>query len=256
MPNSNLFPLSFSQYSSFLSENKVITGTKETEMVKKVGQRIAKAAQMWLEHNGYKDYLKDYQWEYNLVQSDQVNAWCMPGGKIVVYTGILPITQTETGLAVVMGHEIAHALADHGARRMSVGTTQQLVGMLGNVALQNSKYLDEFNMAYNVGSQVGVTLPFSRAHETEADEIGIQIMAIAGYDPEEAPRLWERMDANSSGGTIELLSTHPSNASRLISKVWFLKQEPKLQNLVLERSNITKLLSYSESRFSINRQIP
>ncbi|ATA90815.1 peptidase M48 [Capnocytophaga canimorsus] len=215
MPNSSLFPMAFSQYSSFLKQNEVIINTPESEMVKKVGERIAKAAKLWLDANGYKNYLKDYRWEYNLVKNNEVNAWCMPGGKIVVYTGILPITQNETGLAVVMGHEVAHALADHGAQRMSAGTLQQLVGVAGNIALHDSKYRDEFNIAYNVGSQVGVMLPFSRKHENEADAIGIQIMAIAGYNPEEAPKLWQRMQNGSGGQPLEFLSTHPSHQTRI-----------------------------------------
>ncbi|SFN65744.1 Peptidase family M48 [Capnocytophaga haemolytica] len=219
MPNSTVFPMAFSQYSQFLSENKVVKGTKDAEMVKRVGQRIAKAAQLWLDANGYKGYLDDYRWEYNLVQDKQVNAWCMPGGKIVVYTGILPITQTEAGLAVVMGHEVAHALADHGAQRMSASTLQQIGLLAGSVALQSSKYAsltNEFGLAYGLATQVGVMLPFSRSNETEADAIGIQIMAIAGYDPAEAPELWKRMSAQSGGGSgSALLSTHPTNESRI-----------------------------------------
>ncbi|MDO4229087.1 MAG: M48 family metallopeptidase [Capnocytophaga sp.] len=217
-PNSTLFPMAFSQYSTFLKENKVIKGTPEAEMIKRVGERIAKAAKLWLDTNGYKDYLKDYKWEYNLVESKEVNAWCMPGGGIVFYTGILPITQTEAGVAVVMGHEVAHALADHGAQRMSAGTIQQLGAVVGNIALQNTKYkayTNEFNVAYGVTTNVAGMLPFSRSHETEADEIGIQLMAIAGYNPEEAPKLWKRMQASSSNSTPELLSTHPSSASRV-----------------------------------------
>lgn len=217
-PNSTLFPMAFSQYSEFLKENKVINGTAEAEMVKRVGKRIADAAKLWLDTNGYKDYLKDYKWEYNLVDNKEANAWCMPGGGIVAYTGILPITQTETGLAVVMGHEVAHALADHGAQRMSAGTIQQLGALVGNIALQNSKYKqysNEFNLAYGITTSVAGMLPFSRAHETEADAIGIRIMAIAGYNPEEAPKLWERMQAASSNSVPEILSTHPSSASRV-----------------------------------------
>lgn len=218
MPNSTLFPMAFSQYSAFLKENKVITGTADAEMVKRVGQRIANAAQQWLNKTNNKDFLKDYKWEYNLVEDKQVNAWCMPGGGIVVYTGILPVTKTETGLAVVMGHEVAHALLDHGGQRMSAGVAQQLGAIVGNMALQNSKYkeyVNEFNMAYGIGTNVGVMLPFSRSHETEADEIGILLMAIAGYNPEEAPKLWQRMQALNSNSEPELLSTHPSNASRI-----------------------------------------
>ena len=140
----------------------------------------------------------------------------MPGGKIVFYTGILPIAKNERGIAVIMGHEVAHALADHGAQRMSASTIQQIGALAGNVLLSNSKYLNEFNMAYGLGTQVGVMLPFSRSHETEADTIGLQIMALAGYDPEEGYKLWERMSAASGGGNSNsLLSTHPSNASRI-----------------------------------------
>ena len=125
MSNSSLFPTSFSQYNEFLSTSKVIKGTPEAEMIKRVGERIAKASQLWLDRNGYKNYLKDYRWEYNLVENKELNAWCMPGGKIVFYTGILPIAKNERGIAVIMGHEVAHALADHGAQRMSASTLQQ-----------------------------------------------------------------------------------------------------------------------------------
>ena len=185
-------------------------------MITKVGQKIASAAERWLNANGYAGYLKDYKWEYNLVQDETVNAWCMPGGKIVFYTGILPITQNETGVAVVMGHEVAHALADHGAQRMSASTLQQLGAVAGNVAIKDEKTRNTFNQAYGVGSQVGVMLPFSRSHETEADRIGLQIMAIAGYNPDEAAELWKRMKANSGGQSPpEFMSTHPSNDTRI-----------------------------------------
>ncbi|WP_461533662.1 M48 family metallopeptidase [Sinomicrobium sp.] len=217
-PNSSLFPTAFQQYDTFLQENQVIAGTANAEMVKKVGQRIARAAERWLNANGYEGYLKDYQWEYNLVQDDQVNAWCMPGGKIVVYTGLLPVAQTETGLAVVMGHEVAHALADHGAQRMSAGTLQQIgaVGVSVATGGQSAMVQNAVAQAYGLGTQVGMMLPFSRKHETEADAIGIQIMAIAGYDPGEAPKLWQRMKAKSGGqAPPELLSTHPSSDSRI-----------------------------------------
>ena len=215
-PNSQVFPTAFAQYDQFLESNKVVTGTSDAQMITKVGQRIASAAERWLSANGYPGYLKDYKWEYNLVQDETVNAWCMPGGKIVFYTGILPITQNETGVAVVMGHEVAHALADHGAQRMSAGTLQQLGAVAGNVAIQDEKTLGLFNQAYGIGSQIGVMLPFSRSHETEADRIGLQIMAIAGYDPSEAAELWKRMKAQSGGqAPPEFLSTHPSNDTRI-----------------------------------------
>ncbi|WP_209405481.1 M48 family metallopeptidase [Pseudozobellia sp. WGM2] len=215
-PNSQVFPMAFAQYDQFLTENNVIENSSEAKMITKVGQRISSAAERWLTANGYAGYLKDYKWEYNLVKDETVNAWCMPGGKIVFYTGILPITQTETGVAVVMGHEVAHALADHGAQRMSAGTLQQIGAVAGNVAIQDPQKRNIFNQAYGVGSQVGLMLPFSRGHETEADRIGLQIMAIAGYDPTEAAELWKRMKANSGGqAPPEFLSTHPSNDTRI-----------------------------------------
>ncbi|SHI96960.1 Peptidase family M48 [Mesonia phycicola] len=220
VPNSEILPMAFEQYDQFLNENKVVTGSADAIMVKNVGQKIATAAERWLNANGYQGYLEDYRWEYNLVQDETVNAWCMPGGKIVVYTGILPITQDEAGLAVVMGHEVAHALANHGQQRMSATQLQQ-VGAAATAIGAQAAGVDEqtagyFNTAYGIGSQVGVLLPFSRSHETEADKIGLNIMAIAGYDPDEAADLWRRMKANSGGqSTPEFMSTHPSNDTRI-----------------------------------------
>ena len=214
--NSTLFPMAFQQYDAFLKENKVVKGTAEAQMVQRVGSNIAKAAERYMTALGYPNYLDDYRWEYNLVQDEAVNAFCMPGGKIVFYTGILPICQGETGVAVVMGHEVAHALADHGAQRMSAGTLQQLGAVAGNVAISDPNKRNLFNQAYGIGSQVGVMLPFSRSHETEADRIGLQIMAIAGYDPYEAAELWKRMKAESGGqAPPEFMSTHPSNDTRI-----------------------------------------
>ncbi len=215
-PNSQIFPMAFAQYDEFLGANKIVNGTSDVQMITKVGQRISSAAEKWLSANGYPGYLKDYKWEYNLVNDTVVNAWCMPGGKIVFYTGILPICKGETGVAVVMGHEVAHALADHGAQRMSAGALQQIGAVAGNVAIQDPAKRNTFNQAYGIGSTVGLMLPFSRSHETEADRIGLQIMAIAGYNPDEAAELWKRMNANSgSGAPPEFLSTHPSNTTRI-----------------------------------------
>ena len=214
--NSSLFPTAFAQYDQFLGENNVVKNTAEAKTITNVGQRISSAAEKWLTANGYQGYLKDYKWEYNLVKDETVNAWCMPGGKIVFYTGILPICAGETGIAVVMGHEVAHALADHGAQRMSAGMLQQLGAVAGNVAIQDEQKRNIFNQAYGVGSTVGVMLPFGRSHETEADRIGLQIMAIAGYNPDEAAELWKRMKANSGGqAPPEFMSTHPSNDTRI-----------------------------------------
>jgi predicted Zn-dependent protease len=215
VPNSEILPMAFQQYDQFLQENKVVNNTSEAKMVKDVGQKIATAAERWLNSNGYQGYLENYRWEYNLVQDDAVNAWCMPGGKIVVYTGILPIAQSETGLAVIMGHEVAHALANHGQQRMSAGQVQQ-IGAVAGAALISEENQQMFQTAYGLGTQVGVMLPFSRSHETEADKIGLNIMAIAGYNPDEAAELWKRMKANSGGqAPPEFMSTHPSNDTRI-----------------------------------------
>ena len=216
VPNSQLFPAAFQQYGQFLNENKVVTGTSESEMIKRVGQRIKVAAERYLNANGHAGYLKDYQWEYNLVDSEQINAWCMPGGKIVFYTGILPIADNEAGVAAIMGHEVAHALANHGQQRMSAGMLQQLGAVAGNVAIKDERDRALFNQAYGIGSTVGVMLPFSRSHETESDRIGILLMAIAGYNPDEAALLWKRMKANSGGqAPPQFLSTHPSHDTRI-----------------------------------------
>lgn len=215
--NNELFAMSFAEYSTFLNENKVVTGTPEAQMIKRVGERLSAAAQKWLTSEGRPEYLNDYRWEFNLVQDNTVNAWCMPGGKIVFYTGILPITQTETGVAVVMGHEIAHALLNHGQQRMSAGVLQQL-GAAGVAILTggSSPTTQALAMtAYGVGSNLLGTLPFSREHESEADHYGLILMAIAGYNPDEGAPLWERMAAMGGGGGPEFLSTHPSETSRI-----------------------------------------
>lgn len=218
VPNSQLFPSSFQQYDSFLKENKVIAGTADAQRVKAVGQKIKAAAEKWLNANGQAGYLKDYQWEYNLVDNKEINAWCMPGGKIVVYTGILPLTVDEAGLATVMGHEVSHALANHGAQRMSAAQLQQLgaVGVALATGNQSQENQQLWQQAYGIGSQVGVMLPFSRSHESEADKIGLLLMTIAGYNPDSAISFWERMSAQKSGQTPpEFLSTHPSDATRI-----------------------------------------
>ncbi|WP_426430249.1 M48 family metallopeptidase [Winogradskyella sp. HB-48] len=216
--NDQLFPSSFAQYNQVLNESKVVTGTKDAEMITRVGQRIAVAAERWLNSNGYQGYLDDYKWEYKLIESEQVNAWCMPGGKIAFYTGILPIAQNETGVAAIMGHEVAHALANHGQQRMSSGMLQQLGGVGVAIATGNESPEKQqmWMQAYGLASNVGGMLPFSRAHETEADKIGIYLMAIAGYNPDEAAELWKRMKAKSGGqAPPEFMSTHPSNDSRI-----------------------------------------
>jgi len=218
VPNSQILPMAFQQYNQFLGQNKVVRGTSDAQMITNVGQRISKAAERWLTANGYAGYLKNYKWEYNLVQDNAVNAWCMPGGKIVFYTGILPIAQGETGIAAIMGHEVAHALANHGQQRMSAAQLQQVAGVATAVAVQNKSQQTQqiIGQAFGLGTQFGVMLPFSRSHETEADKIGLQLMAIAGYNPDEAANLWRRMKAKGGGqAPPEFMSTHPSNETRI-----------------------------------------
>lgn len=216
--NSELFPSSFQQYSQFISENKVITGTTDAKLVENVGIKIRKAAEKYLTFLGQSQYLNDYRWEYKLVDNKEVNAWCMPGGKIVVYSGILPVTQNESGLATVMGHEVSHALANHGAQRMSAAQLQQIGGAALDAATsaKSESTRQIFAQAYGVGSEVGVMLPFSRSNESEADKIGLTLMAIAGYNPDDAIAFWSRMSAKSgAAGTPEFMSTHPSDATRI-----------------------------------------
>jgi predicted Zn-dependent protease len=208
------------QYQQFLSENKVVSSSanRDAEMVKRVGQRITRAVTDYYNQQGLSDRLQGYNWEYNLVQDNAANAWCMPGGKIVVYTGLLPITQNEAALAAVMGHEVSHALLYHGNERMSQGLIQQLGGVALAVAVSDKPAATQnlFLSAYGVGSQVGVLLPFSRKHELEADEWGLIFTAMAGYNPREAIALWQRMEKASSGQKPpEFLSTHPSEGTRI-----------------------------------------
>ena len=209
--NNELFPTAFAQYEEFLNENTVVKDTPEAEMVANVGSKLAQAAQKWLASEGHPHYLDDYQWEYTLVEDDSVNAWCMPGGKIVVYTGILPVTQTEEGLAVVLGHEIFHAIMNHGQQRMSAGILQQL----GAVAVSIVTDSELVMLAYGLGSNLLGTLPFSRKNESESDHYGLILMAIAGYNPDEAAPFWERMASMSGGSTPQFLSTHPSHSTRI-----------------------------------------
>ncbi len=209
-----------SQYRQFLNESKVVSASnsKDAEMVRRVGSRIATAITDFYTKNGQADLLAGYQWEFNLVDSKEVNAWCMPGGKVVVYSGLLPITQNEAGLAVVLGHEITHAVAGHGRERMSQQMLAAGIEQLGGVALSsNAKALSIFNAVYAPGAQIGVLLPNSRNQETEADHYGLIFAAMAGYNPQEAVPFWQRMQSLKSGsaGTPIFLSDHPSDASRI-----------------------------------------
>ncbi len=217
IPESQINAMSFSQYDEFIKANKLSDNQEQTAMVKRVGLNIQKAVEQYFAEKGQSASLKNYAWEFNLVQDSAVNAWCMPGGKVVVYTGILPVTQTEEGLAVVMGHEIAHAVAQHGSERMSQGLITQFGGMALSKALEDKPEQTQnlFMTAFGVGAQVGVLLPYSRLQESEADHLGLIFMAMAGYDPESAVAFWERMAANKGGSMPEFLSTHPSDQTRI-----------------------------------------
>lgn len=217
--NSQIFPAAFEQYEQVKAQNQIVTGTPEARLVENVGRKIAVAAERYLNANGYEGYLNDYQWEFILIKDDDmVNAWAMPGGKIAFYTGIMPIAKTETGVAAIMAHEVAHAVADHGAQRMSAAQLQQVGGAVVGVAAggQSETTQQILAQAYGIGSQVGGMLPFSRSHETEADRIGLTLMALAGYEPEEAANLWRRMEEHSGGASQpEFLSTHPNPQTRI-----------------------------------------
>lgn len=220
IPESELQSMAATEYRQFLTQNKVVatTANKDAEMVRRVGQRITDAITQYFTAQGKANLLEGYQWEYNLVDSKDVNAWCMPGGKIVVYTGLLPITQNEAALAVVVGHEVTHALAKHGNERMSQGMVQQLGGVALSVAVASKSQETQnlFNQAYGIGSNVLGILPFSRKQEYEADQFGLNFAAMAGYNPQEAIPLWERMEAAGGGNKPpEFLSTHPAEGNRI-----------------------------------------
>ena len=218
VPNSVMNSMSFESYSEFLSQNKLSDNVEQTQMVKRLGSRIQKAVEQYCAENNLSDRLQGYQWEFNLIEDESLNAWCMPGGKVVVYTGLLPVTRTEAGLAVVMGHEIAHAFAKHGAERMTQGLIVEMGGMALSKALEKSpeKTQNLFMQSYGIGTEVGVLLPYGRVHEKEADHLGLIFMAMAGYNPNEAVGFWERMAASKEGpAPPEILSTHPADATRI-----------------------------------------
>lgn len=209
--------MSFQQYDQVINESQLSSNSAQVAMIKRVGGRIQKAVEEHLNSVGQGAMLADFAWEFNLIESDQVNAWCMPGGKVAFYTGIMPICKDEAGVAVVMGHEVAHAIAGHGAERMS----QQAMAQFGQQALAIATAAESpeaqalYMTAFGLGAQFGVLLPFSRTHESEADEMGLIFMAMAGYDPREAPKFWERMAAMGGQKLPEFMSTHPADERRI-----------------------------------------
>jgi len=218
VPDSTMNSMGFQAYSEFLTQSNLSKDSGSTQMVKRVGSRIQKAVEQYCAQNNLSDRLQGYQWEVNLIEDDQINAWAMPGGKMVVYTGLLKVTQSEAGLATVMGHEIAHVFAKHGAERMTQNLIVEMGGVALSKALANSpaKTKDLFMQSYGVGTQVGVLLRYSKVHETEADHLGLIFMAMAGYNPNEAVNFWQRMSVAKQGPqTLEILSTHPADSTRI-----------------------------------------
>lgn len=222
IPNSTLLPLSFQNYQGVLDSSRVVRGGEQAAMVQRVGNRLRQAMESYMNANGFSNRLAGYQWEFALIESPQVNAWCMPGGKVAFYTGILPYTQNEAGAAAVMGHEISHAIAEHGRERMSEGVVanglltggQLVLGALSSPQRQQTNRL--LLQAAGVGYQFGRALPHNRKQELEADKLGVIFMAMAGYNPQEAISFWGRM-AKAGGGRKppEFLSTHPSDQRRI-----------------------------------------
>ena len=218
LPESELATLSLQEYDKVLKSSKLSTDTQKVKMVREVGFKISKAAEAFLAEAGMQSEIKNLKWEFNLIEDDKVaNAWVMPGGKAAVYTGILPFTKDETGLAVVLGHEVGHAIAGHGNERMSQGLLAQMGEVALSVALSQNSAATRglFMQAYGAGATIGLLLPYSRLHESEADRIGLTLMARAGYDPREAIPFWERMNQQGERRPPEFLSTHPAPESRI-----------------------------------------
>lgn len=216
VPESEVRTMATQQYASVLSSSNIVTGTPEAALVEKVGQRMRVAVAQYLQGIGKQELINGYQWEFRLINENTVNAWCMPGGKVAFYTGILPYCAGEKGIAVVMSHEIAHAVARHGNERMSQQMTAQGLGLTVSALLSEKPQVaqDIFNTSFGIGSQLGL-LAFSRTQESEADEMGLIFMALAGYDPNEAIGFWQRMAASGGTKPPEWLSTHPSDQRRI-----------------------------------------
>lgn len=216
--NSEIVPMAEKEYDSLIRASKLSNNAEWTSMVKNVGSRIEKAVEKYMADHNASSELQGFKWEFNVIDDPKtVNAWCMPGGKVAFYTGIMPICQNEAGVATVMGHEVAHAIANHGRERMSQGMIANgLLGTLGAALGQNPTMTKQiFYQAVGIGAQVGM-LKFSRTQESEADHIGLIFMAMAGYDPNDAIQFWERMSAQDNGGAPpEFLSDHPANATRI-----------------------------------------
>ncbi len=217
LPESDLMAMALSSYNQVLAESKVETTGPNAQSVNKVGLKISQAVTNYLNNHGYSKRIANYQWQFTVINDPTINAWCMPGGKVAFYTGIFPICADEAGIAVVMGHEIAHAIARHGNERMSQGLLLQMGGVALDVATSTkpSETRQLFQLAYGVGANLGIMLPYSRKHESEADRMGLIFMAMAGYDPHQAPLFWERMSKIGGAKPPTLISTHPSDEKRI-----------------------------------------
>ena len=215
--DSEVLSSSLTQYSDYMKTATKSTSKNGTAMVTRVGKKIAAATEQYLKNNGLESEIKNFSWEFNLVKDDQVNAFCMPGGKIVVYEGLMQLVDSDDELAVVVGHEVAHAVAKHSNERMSQQLMAQYGAQIIGQALSNkSAAVQQIgNSVYGLGAQYGVMLPFSRKHESEADYMGLVFMTMAGYNPEVAVNFWQKMSAGKSGATPEFMSTHPSDATRI-----------------------------------------
>lgn len=216
--DSEMNNMAATSYKEFLTENSgnVITNTADARKVKDVGNKIAAAVTKYMNDHGLGNQIADFHWEFNLIKSNEVNAWCMPGGKVAVFTGILPVTLNDAGLATVMGHEIAHAIARHSAERYSQQIIASGIGNLAGAAItKTASGKATFDQIFGIGAQTGVLLPNSRKQESEADRLGLTFMAMAGYDPSQAIYFWERMASGKTGSNSEFLSTHPSDATRI-----------------------------------------
>ncbi|MEN8227450.1 MAG: M48 family metallopeptidase [Bacteroidota bacterium] len=217
IPSSEMLALSAESYDQVLTDNKISDNRSYIESVNIVGKKLIVAVEEYLKLNGLESRIEGFDWQFNVLASEELNAWCMPGGQIAFYEGIMPICVDENGIAIVMGHEIAHAVARHGNERLS----QQLVINLGGMALSEAMATKKEEtqqlalLAFGVGTQVGVALPYSRTHETEADELGLYFMAMAGYDPQTAPAFWGRMEKAGGARPPEFLSTHPDPSNRI-----------------------------------------
>ena len=237
--DAQVLPTSFAQYKGFLEKNKKSTDKKATNKIRVIGKNISGAVDRFMRANNMKAEAEAYRWEFNLIEDKTINAWCMPGGKVVFYTGILPICKNDDGIAAVMGHEVAHAFAKHGQERMSSAQIQQGIGAAVSIGTKDDKNSKYWNLAYGIGSQVGM-LSFSRTHETEADKLGLVFMIMAGYNGEEAAEVWVRMSKRAGKSSQPgFLSTHPSNEDRIKTLRAFLP-EAKLLALKYNTSPQTR----------------